>query len=324
MSEVKALAPRNRTLRLDDAERARLLPNLLSSDDLSEFQQLLASKAEGSRQAVIHGDTFALLAQLQPHSVDLVIADPPYNMNKTFGDRKAPSMSEKAYGDWLRSWIAPMRAALKENASFYFCTEWRSSGTAQEVLSEFFVVRNRITWEREKGRAATANWKNCSEDIWFCTVGESYTFARDDVRLRRRVRAPYRDALGCPKDWNAEAEVPYRDTAPSNLWTDISVPFWSMPENTDHPTQKPEKLVAKLMLASSRPGDVVFDPFLGSGTTTAVACKLGRSAIGIERELEYALLAARRLEAAHSDARIQGYEQGVFWERNSTPTPAAD
>lgn len=323
MSDSLALAPRNRTLRLSDADRERLLPTLLAAEGLADFQQSLARDVQGAAQAVLHGNTFDLLGQLQPLSIDLVIADPPYNMNKTFGDRKAPSMSETAYGDWLRSWIAPMRPALKDSASFYLCTEWRSSGTAHEVLSEFFVVRNRITWEREKGRAASANWKNCSEDIWFCTVGESYTFARDAVRLRRRVRAPYRDASGCPKDWNAEADVPFRDTAPSNLWTDISVPFWSMPENTDHPTQKPEKLVAKLVLASSRPGDVVFDPFLGSGTTTAVACKLGRSAIGIERELEYALLAAHRLAAARSDARIQGYEQGVFWERNSAPPPSA-
>jgi site-specific DNA-methyltransferase (adenine-specific) len=90
-----------------------------------------------------------------------------------------------------------------------------------------------------------------------------------------------------------------------------------MPENTDHPTQKPEKLIAKLMLASSREGDFVFDPFLGSGTTAAVARKLGRNFLGIELDEIYACLAAKRVELAESGKSVQGYSGGVFWERNS-------
>lgn len=268
-------------------------------------------------QGIVLGESPGAFSMLEPQSVDLVVADPPYNMAKTFGTRKARSMSELEYGDWLRSWLAPLRPVMREGASLYFCTEWRSSGTAQAVLSEFFTVRNRITWEREKGRAALDNWKNCSEDIWYCTLGENFYFDPVSVRLRRRVLAPYKNAEGQPKDWTEGADSKYRDTAPSNLWTDLSVPFWSMPENTEHPTQKPEKLVAKLLLASSKPGDLVLDPFAGSGTTLAVARKLSRRALGVEREEAYALLAARRLELAAEDARIQGYDDGVFWERNS-------
>lgn len=301
-------APRNRTLHLDEADCQRLRPGLMS------VEQLPQACAD---QVTVLGDCVEALARLTAASVDLVIADPPYNMEKTFGTRKARRMSEADYGDWLRTWLAPLKTALKPTASLYFCTEWRSSGTAQEVLSELFQVRNRITWEREKGRAALDNWKNCSEDIWYCTVSEDFYFDREAVRLRRKVIAPYRDKNGAPKDWVREDNAAFRDTAASNLWTDISVPFWSMPENTEHPTQKPEKLVAKLMLASSRPGDLVLDPFLGSGTTSVVAKKLGRRCIGMERELEYALLAQRRLELAETDKRIQGYENGVFWERNS-------
>jgi site-specific DNA-methyltransferase (adenine-specific) len=92
-----------------------------------------------------------------------------------------------------------------------------------------------------------------------------------------------------------------------------------MPENTDHPTQKPEKLLAKIILASSKPGDVVFDPFLGSGTTSVVAKKLGRRFVGIEKDETYCLLAEKRLEMADHDKSIQGFAQGVFWERNSAP-----
>ena len=90
-----------------------------------------------------------------------------------------------------------------------------------------------------------------------------------------------------------------------------------MPENTDHPTQKPEKLIAKLILASSKEGNVVFDPFLGSGTTSVVARKLGRQFCGVEINEEYCLWAEKRLEQASVDNTIQGYTAGVFWERNT-------
>jgi site-specific DNA-methyltransferase (adenine-specific) len=90
-----------------------------------------------------------------------------------------------------------------------------------------------------------------------------------------------------------------------------------MPENTDHPTQKPEKLIAKLVLASSKPGDVILDPFLGSGTTSVVAKKLGRRFVGIEQEEAYCLLAEKRLELADAEPSIQGYAGGYFWERNT-------
>jgi len=307
---VPGPAPRNRTLRLNDDERALLRERLLVPTDLT---------VKGFSRGTVWGACEDVFPRLPAKSFDLVIADPPYNMEKTFGTRKARRMSEREYGDWLRGWLAPLKILLKDTATLYFCTEWRSSGTAQEVLTEYFCVRNRITWEREKGRAALGNWKNCSEDIWYCTVGDEFHFDNGAVRLRRKVVAPYRDAEGIPKDWVCESSLAYRDTAASNLWTDISVPFWSMPENTEHPTQKPEKLVAKLMLASSRPGDRILDPFLGSGTTRAVAEKLGRCCLGIERELEYCLLAERRAELAAVDSRIQGYEDGVFWERNSAP-----
>ena len=97
------------------------------------------------------------------------------------------------------------------------------------------------------------------EDIWFATRTDDYTFHVDAVKVRRRVRAPYR-ADGQPKDWEDTPDGKFRNTYPSNFWDDISVPYWSMPENTAHPTQKPEKLLAKLILASSDPGYIPFPP----------------------------------------------------------------
>jgi site-specific DNA-methyltransferase (adenine-specific) len=148
-------------------------------------------------------------------------------------------------------------------------------------------------------------------------VSDDYTFNVDAVKLRRRVIAPYTDAEGQPKDWSRTSAGSFRDTHPSNLWTDITIPFWSMPENTDHPTQKSEKLLAKLILASTNPGAYVLDPFLGSGTTSVVAKKLGRSFVGIEIDEDYCLLAAKRLEQAEINPQIQGFSDGVFWERNT-------
>ena len=155
------------------------------------------------------------------------------------------------------------------------------------------------------------------EDIWFAVKNpDDYYFDVEAVKMKRKVLAPYK-ADGKPKDWDEETEGNFRLTYPSNFWDDISVPFWSMPENTDHPTQKPEKLYAKLILASSRPGDIVFDPFLGSGTASVVAKKLGRRFCGIEQNEEYCLWAEKRLALAETDKSIQGYSDGVFWERNS-------
>lgn len=134
--------------------------------------------------------------------------------------------------------------------------------------------------------------------------------------MKRKVIAPYK-VDGKPKDWEETESGNFRITYPSNFWDDISIPFWSMPENTDHPTQKPEKLYAKLVLASSKPGDKIFDPFLGSGTAAVVANKLGRKYCGVEINREYCLWAVKRLINSIADNTIQGYADGVFWERNS-------
>ena len=147
-----------------------------------------------------------------------------------------------------------------------------------------------------KARGAKSNWKNCSEDIWFFTVTDDYYFNVDAVMLKRQVIAPYTDQNGAPKDWSETENGRFRLTHPSNLWTDLTVPYWSMPENTDHPTQKPEKLLAKIILASSSEGDLVFDPFNGSGTTTVVAKKLGRHYLGVEIDETYCCFAQKRLD----------------------------
>ena len=271
----------------------------------------------------IHQNIFDALPHLPDRFVDLLIVDPPYNRHKDFNGSAFRSRSPKDYKGWLRQWIPALPRLLKPTASIYMCCDWQSSNAVYEVFAEHFTVRNRITWEREKGRGAKRNWKNASEDIWFGTLSDDYTFNVDAVKLQRKVLAPYRDHKGNPKDWKETQQGKFRTTHPSNLWTDISVPFWSMPENTDHPTQKPEKLIAKLILASSNPGDIVLDPFLGSGTTSVVAKKLGRRYLGIDREKLYCCWAQKRLALVAQDASIQGYEDGCFWERNTVASDRA-
>lgn len=282
---------------------------LLSPDDLDGLRAY--------HDLLIHGDIQDAVIHLPKHSIDLLILDPPYNLTKRFNGRTFSQTSREKYSKWFNAYLKVLVPVLKSTASVYICGDWRSSVSIYDVASEHLTVRNRITWEREKGRGAKANWKNSSEDIWYCTVSNSYTFNLDAVKLRRRVLAPYRGGDGSPKDWYSADGGNFRDTAPSNIWTDITIPFWSMPENTEHPTQKSEKLIAKLILASSNPGDVVFDPFVGSGTTPVTAKKLGRKFIAVEIDEEYCLLAARRLELADEEPSVQGFVDGVFWERNT-------
>jgi site-specific DNA-methyltransferase (adenine-specific) len=305
----KARASRNRTLVLTDQDRDRLRRKLIRTAPEAPFQH--------APEGVLCGDFRDWLAFLPRKSVDLLFLDPPYNLNKDFNGRRFARTSVDEYTVRLDSILKQLYPLLKPTATVYICGDWLSSCSIFEAASRHLTVRNRITWEREKGRGAKTNWKNSSEDIWFCTVSDNYSFSVDDVKVRRRVIAPYRNGDGTPKDWDETNNGNFRDTHPSNLWSDISIPFWSMPENTDHPTQKSEKLLAKLILASTRPGDLVFDPFLGSGTAVVVAKKLNRRFLGIEIDEEFALLSLRRLERADDDPSIQGYADGVFWERNT-------
>lgn len=297
-------APRNRTITLNDGERPVLRRALGRLGQMSRNDRL------------INGDAFEVLPTLPPASFDLLFADPPYNLTKKFGKEGFSARSSDAYEAWLDSWLQICLPLLKPTASVYICGDWRSSAAIQRAGSRHFKLRNRITWEREKGRGAKANWKNAAEDIWFFTVSDRFTFNLDAVKQRRRVLAPYKEN-GRPKDWIESRDGNFRDTHPSNIWTDITVPFWSMPENTDHPTQKPEKLLAKIILASTNEGDSVLDPFGGSGATAVVARKLGRHFTAIESDEEYCLLATKRLKLAETDTSIQGLTDGIFWERNS-------
>lgn len=305
----KTRAKRNRTINLSDHERIELRKRLSMLRQVSSIEDVV--------DKTFNQDLFEVIDLLPKHFADLIIIDPPYNLSKDFSGFKFKAADDNSYLQYVGSWLPKVLQLLKPNGSVYVCCDWRSTSAIYQVLSECVIVKNRITWQREKGRGAKTNWKNSMEDIWFGVLKEKdYFFDVESVMQKRKVVAPYK-VDGKPKDWEETEDGNFRITYPSNFWDDISVPYWSMPENTDHPTQKPEKLIAKLILASCPKGGIVLDPFLGSGTTSVVAKKLGRHYCGIEINEEYALLAEKRLYMADNDKNIQGYCDGIFWERNT-------
>lgn len=301
-------ADRNKTIDISIEEGKQYLERCISVTSQTSVNEIL--------DKTIIGDTFSVMPLLPHNFVDLLIVDPPYNLDKNFDGKKFKKTSDSLYEEYTEKWIQSVLPILKKNASIYVCCDWRSSLIIGSVLKKYFNIQNRITWQREKGRGALSNWKNGMEDIWFATVSNNYTFNVEAVKLRRKVIATYKTD-GQPKDWEETKDGNFRNTYPSNFWDDISIPYWSMPENTAHPTQKPEKLLAKLILASSNIGDIVFDPFLGSGSTSVTAKKLGRHYIGIEQNEQYCIWGEKRIDMADTDSSIQGYTDGVFWERNT-------
>lgn len=318
-------SPRNKTLSLEEAEIPALKKWIIDG----AFEPVKASPKDPNSKApkdstfsistitnkIINGDLFATLPLLPKKFADLIIIDPPYNLGKDFHGNNFKARSNADYQAYIESWLPAVLQCAKDDASVYVCCEWKSSSAIFSVLEAHCLVQNRITWQREKGRKALSNWKNCSEDIWFATMGKDFYFDPEAVLHKKKVLAPYKED-GKAKDWSEDDGGKFRLTGASNFWDDITVPYWSMKENTEHPTQKPEKLLAKLILASSRSKGLIFDPFAGSGSTAVAATKLGRAFATIEQNLTYCLWAAKRLEQAQENKRIQGYEGGVFLPRN--------
>ncbi len=308
---MKEKSSKNRTLRLSPAESKRLESQLKSLHQKASIDDVI--------DQIFCQDLLTALPLLPQGFADLLILDPPYNLSIQFGDLKISKTSDEKYLAYVMQWLPATLKLLKPNGSVYICCDWLSSPVIYQALKQCNVqIRNRITWQREKGRGAKSNWKNGMEDIWYGVLdAHNFYFDVEAVKMKRKVLAPYVTADGKPKDWEETADGKFRLTYPSNFWDDISIPYWSMPENTEHPTQKPEKLLAKLILSTCPPQGMVVDPFSGSGSTAVTAQKLGRHFMGIEINAKYASWSLKRLETAKDDARIQGFSDGVFWERNA-------
>lgn len=293
-------SPLNRSLSLSEEEM-----KLLTKECDSEYSDTYINK-------IFYNDSFVVMASLPRESYDLIVLDPPYNLNKKFNDLEFKRKSDAEYTEYVSSILRLCKPLLKPNGVIYFCIDWKSSICVYNALqANDFIIHNRIVWEREKGRGSKRNWKNNTEDIYMASLSNDYHFDVDSVKIKRKVLANYKG-----KDWSEENGKKVRLTYPSNIWTDITIPFWSMPENTPHPTQKPEKLIARLILSTTTEGAVVLDPFGGSGTTGVVAKKLGRNYTIIENQEDYVAYTKYRLDNSNKGDSIQGYEDGVFLDRN--------
>ena len=269
----------------------------VTQKDLKKYPSLKLKEnipKDDLKNKIFYNDFLKVSKFIPSNSIDLIVTDPPYTISKEFGKGKV-STNKTKFKVWCQEWIDECFRLLKKDGSIYICINWEASSIIEELLDEKFIIKNRITWKRDKGRGAKTNWKNNLEDIWFATKSNEYTFNLKDVMIEKEVIAPYVDKEGKPKDWKEINGKKIRMTHPSNIWTDLTIPFWSMPENTEHPTQKPEKLIERIILASSNKNNLIFDPFMGSGTTAIVAKKLKRNYLGFEIEKKFYTLIQKRL-----------------------------
>ena len=293
----------------------------LSEDEKHTYKDYICHEFSLNENSVIQGDFWEINEQIPDKYVDLILLDPPYNLNKKYGETQFKAMSDEEYFSYSLDIFERCLRVLNDGGTMYICGDWKTSYIQRKALEKLELenkcdVINRITWSRDKGRGASNNWKNNIEDIWMVVKSkDQYTFNIDAVKMRKTVLAPYKDKNGNNKDWQDDGEGAYRMTHPSNVWFDITVPFWSMAENTDHPTQKSEKLYAKLILASSNKDDIVYEPFAGVFTGCVTAQKLNRNWLGVEYEEEYCLLGQKRLCLAEVNKNIQGYEDGIFRDK---------
>lgn len=293
----------------------------LSKEDYEELRNdIVESYSELNK--IILGDFDVINATIPDKIANVILLDPPYNITKQYSENLFKAMPEDEYFKYVLDMFDKCLPKLTDDGTMYICGDWKSSyiqRKALQVLEEQGKcdVINRITWSRDKGRGANNNWKNNIEDIWMVVRDKNnYYFNLEGVKMKKKVIAPYKDKSGNNKDWALDDEgVAFRMTCPSNVWFDITVPFWSMSENTDHPTQKSEKLYAKLILASSKPDDVIYEPFAGVCSGAVTAKKLDRRYLALERELEYCLLGQKRLNVAEVNKNIQGYEDGIFRDK---------
>jgi site-specific DNA-methyltransferase (adenine-specific) len=244
---------------------------------------------------VYNGDCFDCLQDIENESVDLIFADPPYNIGKKFGDFLDDWPSDKHYAEWCYKWLELCIQKLKPNGSLYVMTSTQAMPYLDLWLRERLTVLSRIVWHYDSsGVQAKKYFGSLYEPILFCVKdSKNYTFNATDIEVEAKTGAT-RKLI----DYRKEIPTPYKTTkVPGNTWYIPRVRY-RMSEYEEHPSQKPEELLERIIKASSNVGDIVLDPFAGTFTTCAVAQRLSRETIGIEMQSEYFKIVLRRLDIA--------------------------
>lgn len=255
-------------------------------------------KAESQDSLVVCDDCLHALKEMQTGSVDLVFADPPYNINKNFGNNKDKWKSQNQYVDWCKEWITECMRVLKDDGTMYFMTSTQNMPYLDVFVSEKYHVLSRIVWTYDSsGVQARKMYGSLYEPILMLvkSADSHYVFNASDILVEAKTGAQ-RKLI----DYRKEPPEPYNCMKlPGNVWTFSRVRY-KMAEYENHPTQKPEAMLEWIIKASSHPGAIVLDPFSGSFTTSAVAHKLGRKSIGIELNQDYFEIGIRRTEIDNS------------------------
>jgi adenine-specific DNA-methyltransferase len=252
-------------------------------------------KYTGENAIIYHGDCLKTLSDIADESVDLVFADPPYNIGKRFGEFNDTWPSDKDYAEWCYRWLDLCIRKLKPTASLYVMTSTQAMPYLDLWLRGRLSILSRIVWHYDSsGVQAKKYFCSLYEPILFCVKNpKAYTFNSSAIEVEAKTGA-VRKLI----DYRKEIPTPYNTTKiPGNTWYIPRVRY-RMAEYEDHPSQKPEALLERIIKASTNPGDLVLDPFGGTFTTCAVAQRLGRKSIGIELQLIYVKIGLRRLGIA--------------------------
>ncbi|PIX32671.1 MAG: adenine-specific DNA-methyltransferase [Bacteroidetes bacterium CG_4_8_14_3_um_filter_31_14] len=282
------------------------------------------------KHKIIHGDVLEALLELPDNSVDLIFADPPYNIGKNFNGHIEKWATEEDYLNWCYKWLDLCIKKLKQNGSFYVMTATQFMPFFDIYLRKKLDILSRLVWYYDSsGVQAKKYYGSMYEPILFCVKDKNnYTFNVNDILVEAKTGAKrklidYRKAV--PTVYNSEK-------VPGNVWEYARVRY-RMDEYENHPTQKPIALLERIIKASSNEGDLIMDPFSGTFTTCFVAKQLGRNSIGIELQDEYVKIGLRRLQLANefngeelkkdirtfeTDKKSNVYNLKLFEEPNAT------
>ncbi|MFB2921718.1 adenine-specific DNA-methyltransferase [Aerosakkonema funiforme] len=248
---------------------------------------------EKDGHTIYHGDAIAILRSCIPdNSIDLIFADPPYNIGKKFANFDDRWSSDTQYAEWSYQWLEECIRVLKPSGSLYVMTSTQAMPYFDLFLRNRVHILSRIIWHYDSsGVQAKKYFGSTYEPILYCVIDpKKYIFNSEEIKVEAKTGAQRKLV-----DYRKPVPTPYNTTkVPGNVWNFPRVRY-RMPEYEDHPSQKPEILLERIVKASSNPGDLVLDPFCGSFTTCAVAKRLGRKSIGIESQLQYIKIGLRRV-----------------------------
>lgn len=247
---------------------------------------------DSEHHTIYHGDAVATLKALPRESVDLIFADPPYNIGKKYADFVDKWPSDEDYIEWCKKWLDTCIDLLKPHGSLYIMASTQSMPFFDIYLRSRLTILSRIVWRYDSSGVQAQNYfGSLYEPILHCVKdAKNYVFNADAIMVEAKTGAQrklidYRKKI--PAVYNSKK-------VPGNVWYFPRVRY-RMTEYEEHPTQKPEALLERIIAASSNEGDLVLDPFAGTFTTCAVAKKMKRKSIGIELQEDYVKIGLRRL-----------------------------